>query len=222
MFRSVSSPVSSTVCSSVAIASSRLILTVAFATALASHAFAAGPQKQDKDSQDKHLDIRSSSGDLHIGNDADARKIGLPIYPGARLKHDNDNSNAVNLGLFTEAFGIKLVVASYESDDAPAQVVEYYRDKLKRYGKVLECHTHEHGGDVHADVDDNDDKDKDKDKDEHSKPVKCEGDNSGPVTELKVGTEDNQHVVAIEPRDGGKRATFALVYLHARGKQGDI
>jgi hypothetical protein len=222
MFRSVSSPVSSTVCSSVAIASSRLILTVAFATALASHAFAAGPQKQDKDSQDKHLDIRSSSGDLHIGNDADARKIGLPIYPGARLKHDNDNNNAVNLGLFTEAFGIKLVVSSYESDDAPAQVVEYYRDKLKRYGKVLECHTHEHGGDVHADVDDNDDKDKEKDKDQRSKPVKCEGDNSGPVTELKVGTEDNQHVVAIEPRDGGKRATFALVYLHARGKQGDI
>ena len=134
MFRSVSSPVSSTVCSSVAIASSRLILTVAFATALASHAFAAGPQKQDKDSQDKHLDIRSSSGDLHIGNDADARKIELPIYPGARLKHDNDN-NAVNLGLFTEAFGIKLVVASYESDDAPAQVVEYYRDKLKDTAK---------------------------------------------------------------------------------------
>jgi hypothetical protein len=213
MFRSIASPRSVT---SVGI---RLVLTLAFATALASHAFAAGPQEQDKDSQDKHLDIRSSSGDLHIGNDADGRKIGLPIYPGARLKRDNDNSNAVNLGLLTEAFGIRLVVASYESDAAPGQVVEYYREKLKKYGKVLECHTHEHGGDVHADVDDNDDKD---DKDQHSKPVKCEGDNSGPVTELKVGTEDNQHVVAIEPRDGGKRATFALVYLHARGKQGDI
>src|ERR1700716_26680 len=135
MFRSVSSPVSSTVCSSVAIASSRLILTVAFATALTSHAFAAGPQKQDKDSQDKHLGLRSSSGDLHIGNDADARKIGLPIYPGARTKHDDNNKDAVNLGLLTNAFGINLVVASYESDDAPAQVIEYYRDKLKKYGK---------------------------------------------------------------------------------------
>jgi hypothetical protein len=201
-------------------ASSCGVLTLAFGIALASLAFAAGPQKPQKDSQDKHLDIRSSSGDLHIGNDADARKMGLPLYPGARLKHDDDNKNAVNLGLLTEAFGIKLVVASYESDDAPAQVVEYYREKLKKYGKVLECHTHEHGGDVHADVHDNDDKDTDKD--QHSKPVKCEGDNSGPVTELKVGTEENQHVVSIEPRDGGKRATFALVYLHTRGKQGDI
>jgi hypothetical protein len=197
-------------------ASYRLVLTLAFATALASPAFAVGPQKQEKNSQDQHLDIRSSSGDLHIGNDADARKVGLPVYPGARLKHNDDDNNAVNLGLLTEAFGIKLVVASYESDDAPAQVVEYYRDKLRKYGKVLECHTHKHGGDVHADADD------DKDNDEHSKPLKCEGDNSGPVTELKVGTEDNQHVVAIEPRDGGKRATFALVYVHTRGKQGDI
>lgn len=193
----------------------RLVVTLAFVTALAYPAFAAGPQKQEKDRQDKHLDIRSSSGDLHIGNDADARKMGLPLYPGARLKHDDNNNNAVNLGLLTEAFGIKLVVASYESDDAPAQVVEYYRDKLRKYGKVLECHTHEHGGDVHAD-------DKDKDNDQHSKPVKCEGDNSGPVTELKAGTEDNQHVVSIEPRDGGKRATFALLYVHTHGKQGDI
>jgi hypothetical protein len=195
-------------------------LVLTFVVVLASSVVAAGPPKheQEKDSQDKHLDIRSSAGDLHLGNDADASKMGLPLYPGARLKHDDDNKNAVNLGLLTEAFGIKLVVASYESDDTPAQVVEYYREKLRKYGKVLECHTHEHGGDVHADADD----DKDNDNDQHSKPLKCEGDNSGPVTELKVGTEDNQHVVAIEPRDGGKRATFALVYVHTRGKQGDI
>jgi hypothetical protein len=211
MFRSISSPLSGK--SSV---NFWLALVLVFAAALASPAFAAGPQKQEKDSQEKHLDIRSSSGDLHIGNDADARKMGLPLYPGARLKHDDDNNNAVNLGLLTEAFGIKLVVASYESDDAPAQIVEYYREKLRKYGKVLECHTHKHGGDVDADADN------DKDGDQHSKPLKCEGDNSGPVTELKVGTEDNQHVVAIEPRDGGKRATFALVYVHTRGKQGDI
>jgi hypothetical protein len=220
MFRYVASPgiVSLRVSSSQAVAIARVALVLTFVVVLASSAVAAGPQKheQEKDSQDKHLDIRSSAGDLHLGNDADASKMGLPLYPGARLKHDDDNKNAVNLGLLTEAFGIKLVVASYESDDAPAQVVEYYREKLRKYGKVLECHTHEHGGDVHADADD------DKDNDQHSKPLKCEGDNSGPVTELKVGTEDNQHVVAIEPRDGGKRATFALVYVHTRGKQGDI
>ena len=166
--------------------------------------------------QDDHFDVRSSVGDLHLGKDANAQKAGLPLYPGARPKQEKDN-DPVNFGILTEAFGFKIVAAKYESDDAPGKVIDFYRDRLKKYGKVLECHTREHGGDAHADFDD------DKDKDSKGpKPLKCEGDNTGPVTELKVGTEDNQRVVAIEPRDGHTGSTFALVYVYARGKQGDI
>src|SRR5271155_5461220 len=90
---------------------------------------------QDSGSKNENLDVRSSVGDLHIGADADARKAGLPLYPGARLKDKgkDGSDNKVNVGLLTEAFGIKLVVAKYESDDAPAKVVEFYRDKLKKY-----------------------------------------------------------------------------------------
>jgi len=168
---------------------------------------------QDSDSHDKDLDIRSSVGDLHVGKDADARKTGLPLYPGARLESDKENSDQANLALLTDAFGLKLVVAKYQSDDAPGKVTDFYRDKLKKYGKVLECHTQKHGGDVEIDNDDKDSR--------SSKELKCDG-NSGPVTELKVGTEDNQHIVAIEPRDGSKGSTFALVYVHTRGKRGEI
>jgi hypothetical protein len=167
---------------------------------------------QDSGSKDKNLDIRSSVGDLHVGADADAKKVGLPLYPGARIKLDDPNSSQANLSLLTEAFGVKLVVANYVSDDAPSKVLDFYRDKLKKYGKVLECHSQKHGGDVRVDQDD-----KGSDK---SKELKCD-ENSGPVTELKVGTEDNQRVVAVEPEDG-KGAHFALVYVHTRGKQGDI
>lgn len=191
----------------------RPILTVVFGTAAAISGLAARAQQTDS-SQDKHLDIQSSVGDLHMGADADARKAGLPLYPGARLHREEDNDKGVNFGVVTEAFGMKLVVAKYDSDDAPGKVIDFYRDKLKKYGKVIECHTREHGG-THADFNDDDSKD------EHSQPVKCEGDNTGPVTELKVGTEANQHVVAIEPKTGGG-SSFALVYVHTRGKQGDI
>jgi hypothetical protein len=170
---------------------------------------------QDSGNQNKNLDVRSSVGDLHVGSDADARKAGLPLYPGARLKTDDKNNSPANLSLLTDAFGMSLVVAHYESDDAPAKVIDFYRDKLKKYGKVLECHSTKHGGDVDVDDDDKDSKDKE------SKELKCE-ESSGPVTELKVGTEDNQHVVAIEPRDAGKGSTFSLVYVHMRGKRGDI
>ena len=187
------------------------ILAAAFGIAMAIPSCAAQTQKSDT-GQDEHLDVRSSVGDLHVGKDADAKKTGLPLYPGARPKHEKDN-DPLNFGVLTESFGFKVVIAKYDSDDAPDKVIAYYRDKLKKnYGKVHECHTGEHGGDAHADVDD----------DQHSKQLKCEGDNTGPVTELKVGTEDNQHVVAIEPNDGHSGSTFALVYVYTRGKQGDI
>lgn len=172
---------------------------------------------QQSDTQDKPFDLRSSVGDVHVGNDADAKKAGLPLYPGARVKtdrKDGDNGRA-NLSVLTDAFGFKLVVSKYDSDDAPAKVIDFYRDKLKRYGKVLECHSQKHGGDVDVNDDDKDSKDS------KDKELKCEQ-NSGPVTELKVGTEDNQHIVAVEPGDAGKGATFALVYVHTRGKSGDI
>ena len=199
----------------------RLTLSLSLAAMVALPALA-----QQSDTQDKSLDVRSSVGDLHVGKDADAHNAGLPLYPGAHPKRDKNN-DPLNFGVATEGFGLKLVVAKYESDDAPAKVVDFYREKLKKYGKVLECHTQKHGGDVSMHSDDQDSQEagsqnsKDKNKDQESKQLKCDSD-GGPVTELKVGTEDNQHVVAVEPRDSGKGATFALVYVRTRGKQGDI
>jgi len=180
--------------------------------AVALPAFAAGPQKAD-DEQKQYLDIRSCKGDLHVGKDADAAKAGFPLYPGARLRHSGDDDrNGFNFDVLSEAFGIKLVVANYDSDDAPGKIIEYYRAKLKKYGKVLECHSREHGGNVNASLHD----------EKHaSKELECD-DNSGPVTELKVGTEDNQHLAAVEPGESGRGSTFALVYVYARVKQADI
>jgi hypothetical protein len=167
---------------------------------------------QDKESASHDgFNIQSSVGDLHLGKDADAKKAGFALYPGARPNLEKDN-DPLNFGIFTESFGFKIVVAKYESGDAPDKIIAFYRDKLKKYGKVLECRTSEHGGDTHAEIND----------DKHSKELKCEGDNSGPVTELKVGTEDNQRVVAIEPNDSHSGSTFDLVYLYTRSKQGDI
>jgi hypothetical protein len=192
----------------------QLALAAAFAMLLSLPALNAQGQQPDNGKKDPNLDVHSSVGDLHMGKDADARSAGLPLYPGAHLRPDEPDSDALNFGVLTESFGVKLVIAKYGSYDAPNKVVDFYREKLKRYGKVLECHTSERSGNVHADVDDQ--------KEQPSKQLKCEGDNTGPVTELKVGTEDNEHVVAIEPSHTGKGTIFALVYLHSRGKQGDI
>ncbi len=79
---------------------------------------------------------------------------------------------------------------------------------------MLECRTKKSGDDVHASLHTQDSRE--------SKQLKCDGDNAGNIVELKAGTEDNQHVVSVEPAETGKGSTFALVYVYTRGKQGDI
>src|SRR5690349_12346584 len=115
----------------------RLALAIALVS-LTTSIFVGAQQTGDQD-KDKHLDIRSSSGDLHVGNDADARDTGLPAYPGARLRREEneDGKNRANFSISTDAFGMKMVVVDYDSDDAPSKVIAYYRDKLKKYGKVV-------------------------------------------------------------------------------------
>jgi hypothetical protein len=166
--------------------------------------------KTDSD-KDKPLDVRSSIGDLHVGKDADAEHAGLPLYPGAKPKR-NDNDDPVNFGIATESFGLKLIVAKYQSDDPAEKILAFYREKMKKYGKVLECHHTNDDSGFHTDSDDQD----------RNKPLKCEGDNNGPVRELKVGTEGNAHVVAIEDNNGGKGTTFSIVYWHSHSKGDEI
>ena len=165
--------------------------------------------KKDNGGDDKNVDIKTPFTDIHVEKNADARDTGLPIYPGARLKpkSGNDDSSAnVNLSAF--GFGLKVVVLKYESDDSASKVQKFYEGQLKKYGSVLQCHT-SHRGDYDARAMNHD-----------SGQLKCTGDNSGNIVELKSGTEGNQHVVAIEPQDKGTE--FTLVYVHTHGKDDTI
>jgi hypothetical protein len=38
--------------------------------------------------------------------------------------------------------------------------------------------------------------------------------------ELKVGTKENQHIVAVQPE--GQGASFSLVYVRTHGKEAEI
>lgn len=167
-------------------------------------------KKGSDDGDDKNVDIKTPFTDIHVEKQADARDTGLSPYPGARLKPkkgNDDNSANVNLSAF--GFGLKVVVLKYESDDPPAKLISYYQNELKKYGNVLQCHT-SHSGDFGADVGHGQDSDR----------LKCGDDNSGNVVELKVGTESNQHIVAIEPE--GKGSDFTLVYVRTHGKNDTI
>jgi len=77
---------------------------------------------------------------LIASDDAGAKEVGLPIYPGARPHRDkSDDTPAAQLGLWGGNSGFKLVVLKMESKDAPDKVAAFYRKALGKYGKVLSC-----------------------------------------------------------------------------------
>jgi hypothetical protein len=187
---------------------SRLMLAVAAATILVLPGCSVNVKKGEN-GEDKKVDINTPLGGIHVNNDADVRDTGLPVYPGARPKKkdsaDGDEKRA-NVDISSFGFSLKVVAVEYESDDAPGKLIAFYQDKLKRYGNVLQCHTNGKNLDYHPS--------------DNSKELKCEGDGKGANVELKVGTEENQRIVSIEPE--AKGSSFALVYVHTKGKEGSI
>ena len=162
------------------------------------------------------VDIETPFGGIHVNEDVDVHDTGLVVYPGARkkAKSDDDDEKSANVNISSSWFGLKVVAAEFESDDAPGKIVPYYKDQLKKFGSVLECHTSRHVGDfdpMQGDI---------TDKDGHPRPLSCDSDDNGHAIELKVGTEQNQHIVFVEPE--GKGSDFALAYIVMRGKQGSI
>jgi hypothetical protein len=165
---------------------------------------------KDKSGEDKKVDIDTPLGGIHVSNDADAGDVGIAVYPGATLveKDDGKDNKSANVNISSQYFRLKVVALEYHSDDAPEKVLAFYKKELKKYGKVLECHTSKHGD---ASVEFSDDNSKD-----NSKELKCEED-GGKNIELKVGTREKQHVVSIEPE--GKGTKFALVFVQTHGDE---
>jgi hypothetical protein len=188
------------------------IFTVAILAAVFLAAACSINVKKEPNGQDKQVDINTIAGGIHVSKQADASDVGLPVYPGAKLKEENsdgsDKSANVNISGF--GFGLKVVALEYQSDDAPAKILTFYRDQLKKYGNVIECHTS--GFNVNMST-------KPHGSNSNSNELTCEGD-SGKDVELKVGRKDDQHIVAVEAE--GKGSNFSLVYVRTHGKDADI
>jgi outer membrane murein-binding lipoprotein Lpp len=166
--------------------------------------------KKAQNGDDKQVDINTPVGGIHVSKGANVADVGLAVYPGARLKQkdfDGEDKSA-NVNISGLGFGLKVVALEYESNDSPAKLVAYYKDHLQKYGHVLECHSRDF--DLDTDM---------KRSDGSSHELACGG-SSGSNIELKVGTKENQHIVAVRPEGGG--SSFSLVYVRTHGKDADI
>jgi hypothetical protein len=166
-----------------------------------------------------NVDVKTPFGSVSVRTDqVSPEETGLNVYPGSTLVpqrgHDNDKAN-VNI---SSPWGqLKVVALNYHSDDPPAKVLDWYRKDLKqKYGKFLECS----GTDVSLH-----ERDKDDSHDLTCGSEKGDGKNftytsGGDTLELKTGTNDKQHIVAVKPENGG--SNIALVYVQKHGEKDSI
>ena len=141
---------------------------------------------------------------ITLAADADAKDVGLPLYPGSRRHQDKDSdSPGANFGLWGGGSGFKLAVLKMESDDSPEKIAVYYKKALVKYGKVLDC-SHPSSADSSAGSHSS------------SKALTCSDDKPEQGGMLfKAGTKDRQHAVSIQPNGSG--SLFQLVYVAAWG-----
>lgn len=157
----------------------------------------AGPKVAQK------AESKGFSAGFDISDSANARQIGLPIYPGSKASRDSENeSAAANLSIWAGGFGAKLVVMKLETPDSPQKVASYYHDALGKYSTVLDCSKTDSTREIgKKSADDN--------------TISCDNDTSVKNGQLyKAGTKRMQHIVGIEPYGPGTR--FQLLYLEAK------
>ena len=165
-----------------------------------------------------NVDVKTPFGSVSVRTDqVKPEETGLNVYPGAKLVpqrgHDKDQAN-VNI---SSPWGqLKVIALNYHSDDSPDKILDWYRKDLKdKYGKLLECK----GGEVGLHERNNDE----------SHELTCGSEKGSGSTvnysdsntlELKTGTDDKQHIVAVKPEDGG--SNIALVYVQKHGERNSI
>jgi hypothetical protein len=143
---------------------------------------------------------------VHANSHATAEKVGLPVYPGAKIYKDKDDSSA-DLGLVFGDFHFSLLAVKYETGDPAAKVLEFYRKPLSHFGEVLECL---HGKPVG-------------DRTKTSSGLTCSSERGDHVQvngtpdsskdhELRAGNPQKFRIVGIDSSDGAN-TRFGLVYL---------
>ena len=154
----------------------------------------------------RHSQEKPEKGDqgagIYFNAEANAKDVGLPIYPGARPHKDKDDDKpSTKFGLWGNSFAFKLAVVKLESNDSPQKVGAFYKKALAKYGTVLDC------SDASSQT-------SQKDENESSKKLTCEGDKPDPgKMTFKSGTKEKQHLVEIEPNGAG--SIFRLVYVES-------
>ncbi|MEO6815546.1 MAG: hypothetical protein ABI177_02495 [Edaphobacter sp.] len=133
--------------------------------------------------------------------------MGLPAYPGATLVKKDHDHGAADVNMNFGSFHLRVKAASYQTPDSPDKVRDFYRKALGAYGDVIQCSNDKSVGEPTRTAEgltcDN-----------NHKHVGIDDDISRKL-ELKAGSKQHQHIVAIDPDGTGSK--IGLVALDLPG-----
>jgi len=155
--------------------------------------------REEEQGDRKRVDIRTPVGGMRVNTNVDTPATGLAVYPGARPLQNGDEPRSADVDISASVFGVRVLAAKFRSDDAPGDIVDFYRKELGAYGAVTECKGNidfrGRGG---------------------SEEVVCKPKLASRSIQLVAGTKEQHRLVSIEPRRGGSE--FAVVYIRTRGE----
>ena len=111
------------------------LISLAFAPLLSSASqpalFGAGEQSDQHDK--KEIEVKTPWGSLDAAVSTTPGKLGLPLYPGAKLVKEDENKNDGSLRLDLSISGkpdVHFMVGKFRTPDPLERVREFYRKKL--------------------------------------------------------------------------------------------
>jgi hypothetical protein len=144
----------------------------------------------------KDVDIGTPFGSMQVKtNDAaNEASLGLTPYPGAVSVKDDGDSSSANVNMSFGNFHLGVVAKSLQTGDSQDKVLAFYRKDLGRYGDIIQCKGKNAVGSPSRTSQGLTCSDEDQ-KHIHT------GDSEG--LQLRAGSPLHQHIVAIEPKNGG-------------------
>jgi hypothetical protein len=173
--------------------------------------------ESDKHGDNDNVKIATPFGGMQVKtNDAAVVDgIGLPVYPGAELvKKKKNNDGAADINMSFGSFQLRVKAASFKTPDSPDMVAAFYRKALGRYGDVIDCQNNKAVGSPAK----------------TAEGLTCDNEKNNHITvddemsdkrELKAGSKQHQHIVAIDPDGSGSKMGLVSLDLPGHFSFGD-
>ena len=158
-----------------------------------------------KNGGNDNVDIGTPFGSMQVktNDNVNGAALGITQYPGSvAVKKDKDGGDdgAADVNMNFGGFHLGVKAVSFTTPDDPAKVLAFYKKDLAKYGAVITCEGKRTVGEptrtaegLTCDY-------------EHDKHGHIQWDtDSAKNTELRTGSKQHQHVVAVERKDGATK-----------------